>query len=373
MGATRVKAGDILLNVTGASIGRTCLVPTPFVSANVNQHVCIIRIPEGDYRTFVALVLKSDVVKGQISLGQNGAARDGLNFDQIGNLTFAIPLDTTVAQSIVAFVDRETGRLDALHAEANNAIDLLQERRTALIAAVVTGKIDVRGEVAKPVEVQKPYAAGFARQLLAAEILHRCYSQPTLGRVKLQKLIYLCEHDAQIEEVHGGYLREAAGPFDHTVMFGIAAGLKKQKWFTEVKGGGRAVYQPLEKVGEHKKYLARWANKMPKIDHILQLLGTATSQQCEIVATLYAAWNDLLIENKAPTDAEIIHEATSGWHASKEKIPAEKWPAALGWMRKNKLLPVGYGSHTKSASVSAKPKTVRSRKRQHELAQGNQL
>ena len=46
--------------------------------------------------------------------------------------------------SIAAFLDRETAKLDELTAEANRAIALLQERRTALISAAVTGKIDVR-------------------------------------------------------------------------------------------------------------------------------------------------------------------------------------------------------------------------------------
>lgn len=48
-------------------------------------------------------------------------------------------------QTIAAFLDRETAKFDALTAEANRAIALLQERRSALISAAVTGKIDVRG------------------------------------------------------------------------------------------------------------------------------------------------------------------------------------------------------------------------------------
>lgn len=48
-------------------------------------------------------------------------------------------------RSIVAFLTLETAKLDELTAEAERAINLLQERRTALISAAVTGKIDVRG------------------------------------------------------------------------------------------------------------------------------------------------------------------------------------------------------------------------------------
>ena len=48
---------------------------------------------------------------------------------------------------IVAFLNVELAKLDTLAAEATVGIDLLQERRAALISAAVTGKIDVRGLV----------------------------------------------------------------------------------------------------------------------------------------------------------------------------------------------------------------------------------
>lgn len=59
-----------------------------------------------------------------------------------------IPIPPISEQNeIVAHLDRETKKLDALTAEAERAIDLLQERRTALISAAVTGQIDVRSLV----------------------------------------------------------------------------------------------------------------------------------------------------------------------------------------------------------------------------------
>ncbi len=51
-------------------------------------------------------------------------------------------------RAITAFLDRETARIDALVAKVRDAIDRLKELRTALISAAVTGKIDVREEVA---------------------------------------------------------------------------------------------------------------------------------------------------------------------------------------------------------------------------------
>jgi type I restriction enzyme, S subunit len=138
MKSTRVRAGDILLNVTGASIGRSCLVPDTFVPANVNQHVCIIRISDHLQRKFVAQVMKADVVKNQVALVQNGAARESLNFDQIGNLVFAIPLESRERSAIVDFLDRETDKINALVEEQRRLIELLKEKRQAVISHAVT-------------------------------------------------------------------------------------------------------------------------------------------------------------------------------------------------------------------------------------------
>jgi len=140
---SRVLAGDILLNITGASLGRTCLVPDNFEPANVNQHVCILRLASHASRQFVSMVLKSSGMKAQFDAAQNGAAREGLNFAQISKLALAVPPAAEQAE-ILKFLETEIAKFDTLTAEAQRAIDLLQERRTALISAAVTGQIDVR-------------------------------------------------------------------------------------------------------------------------------------------------------------------------------------------------------------------------------------
>jgi type I restriction enzyme S subunit len=67
-----------------------------------------------------------------------------LYFDELGQLLMPYPPEEEQRQ-IVSFLQAELPRFDDLTAEATHAIDLLQERRTALISAAVTGKIDVRG------------------------------------------------------------------------------------------------------------------------------------------------------------------------------------------------------------------------------------
>jgi type I restriction enzyme S subunit len=141
MAVSRVQSGDVLLNITGASIGRSCVVPAGFQPANVNQHVCAIRPRSGDVGPFLSWLFKSHTVKSQIDLAQNGAAREGLNFEQIGNISVPIAPPEEQAE-LTAFLDRETAKIDALVAEQEQLITLLKEKRQAVISHAVTKGLD---------------------------------------------------------------------------------------------------------------------------------------------------------------------------------------------------------------------------------------
>ena len=148
MAETRIQIGDVLLNITGASIGRTCVVPEDFPRANVNQHVCIIRPKRTKVLDhFLAYCLKATSVKDQINSFENGSSRQGLNFEQIGNLLVVSPTNIEEQQGIIDYLNHETARLDQVINYINIQIDLLRQYRQTLIANAVTGKIDVRGVV----------------------------------------------------------------------------------------------------------------------------------------------------------------------------------------------------------------------------------
>jgi len=72
-----------------------------------------------------------------------GTAQFNVSSEQVESCVVALPFVSEQSE-ISEFLESETAKLDALTAEAQHAIDLLQERRTALISAAVTGKIDVR-------------------------------------------------------------------------------------------------------------------------------------------------------------------------------------------------------------------------------------
>lgn len=143
MAWSRVERNDILLNITGASLGRTCIVPHKLPKSNVNQHVCVIRLNNTDYAEYISLYLKSKPAKAFYDFVQTGSAREGLNFQQVG--AFPIPLPPQPEQqTITAFLDSETAKIDKLIEKVVALITRLKEYRTALITDAVTGKMDLR-------------------------------------------------------------------------------------------------------------------------------------------------------------------------------------------------------------------------------------
>jgi type I restriction enzyme S subunit len=151
MSTTRVLPNDVLLNITGASLGRCCLVPETTPAANVNQHVCIIRPVRSRIEpAFLNVLMASRCVQDQIFSTEDGVSREGLNFAQIAELVLCIPPTLEEQRRIVNNIHRESALVTNLIARIGDGIARLQEYRTALISAAVTGQIDVRGEVGEP-------------------------------------------------------------------------------------------------------------------------------------------------------------------------------------------------------------------------------
>ena len=89
--STELQFNDVLLNITGASIGRSALVDKQIVGGNVNQHVCIIRTKENLVPSFICSFLLSNYGQRQIDSFQAGGNRQGLNFEQIKSIKITIP------------------------------------------------------------------------------------------------------------------------------------------------------------------------------------------------------------------------------------------------------------------------------------------
>ena len=141
-----VKSGDLLV-CEGGEAGRAGIVdsaPAPCIIQNALHRV---RGKGTDVR-FLQYVLQTVGSGGWFDVLCNKATIAHFTREKLAELRVPMPVSLAEQLSIDAFLDRETARIDALIEKINSSINLLREYRTALISAAVTGKIDVREEVA---------------------------------------------------------------------------------------------------------------------------------------------------------------------------------------------------------------------------------
>ena len=141
MSHTRVFKGDILLNITGASIGRSCIYDKEY-HANINQHVCIIRCNTNivDNR-FIIYIILSDIGQTYIKYIQNGANREGLNFSQVHHCPIPFPF-LAEQQRIADYLDAKCAHIDQCLELTRQSMEKLRTYKLSCITEAVTKGLD---------------------------------------------------------------------------------------------------------------------------------------------------------------------------------------------------------------------------------------
>lgn len=121
---TEICIKDVLLNITGASIGRSAVSDSRIVGGNVNQHVCVIRADKDKIDPeFLNIFLLSYIGQGQIKSFQAGGNRQGLNYKQIRSILVSIPskkLEQNAIIKVISDVDSLLEKLDQLIIKKQN-------------------------------------------------------------------------------------------------------------------------------------------------------------------------------------------------------------------------------------------------------------
>ncbi len=141
----RLKIGDVLItkdSETWDDIGVPALIEYAADDLICGYHLALLRpvksVLNGGY---LLRALQSPDVGYQFHVGANGVTRYGLTHDTIKSAHFLIP-PLAEQRAIAAFLDRETGKIDALISKKERLVELLQEKRTALISRAVTKGLD---------------------------------------------------------------------------------------------------------------------------------------------------------------------------------------------------------------------------------------
>ena len=145
----RLEVGDLLVNEGGSYPGRSAVWQGDIDECYYQKALHRLRAlqPRKDLAQYLFYSMYWAATQGVFIAGGNETTIEHLPAERLRRYRFAFPSHEE-QREIAAFLDRETARIDALVVKVRDAIDRLKELRTALISAAVTGKIDVREEVA---------------------------------------------------------------------------------------------------------------------------------------------------------------------------------------------------------------------------------
>ena len=353
---TKLKAADLLVSIT-ANLGSVAIVGPEAEGGYINQHVALVRLFDPGKARFVAYSLQTKRCADQFAICGYGGTKQGLSLTDVKEVSILLP--STEEQVHKAYLlDKRWSLVSKAYDQLHQSVERLRELRAALITAAVTGQIEIREKL--PATSSNPDRSTF-RVIVGAEIVHQHQGNPKFGRVKLQKELYLAEAHLGIDGLHGNYLREAAGPLDRVLIEETERGLESAGFYraSQRDGTGTAVtYAPLGKAGQHSAELETLLGaKADELRSLIAMLRDLDRREVEAVATLYAVWNDSLMDGDEPDDAAIINGVLTEWHTEKgEKFRTDDLSRWLGWMKRHSLTPRGQGprtAHTRTRDMFA--------------------
>lgn len=388
---TRIQQGDLLITITGANVTKAALVKHGLGTAYVSQHVALCR-PTGeilqDYLYW--FVVAEAAGRKQLTEMAYGAGKPGLNLENIRSVQVPLP-SLSEQKEIVELIESklsEADQLDQTLAIALQQAEVLRqsilkkafcgqlveqdqndEPASALLERIRAEKVGRVGRKTRRVAVERPEALelthapgqvipfplplpGIAAKDLHAGILAMAYrlheQHPErlqhFGHVKAEKISHLVEAHLGLDLERQPF-KDAAGPNDHPHLKRVEHRARMANWFDVTRlESGKYVFHP--KSGFDRlltKTRQVLGGRLAEVERLLDLMLPMTMRQAEILATVYAAWNNLLLLGKAPSDEEIVSEARENWHESKLKIERDKFFTALNWMRSKGLIPSGQG------------------------------
>jgi type I restriction enzyme S subunit len=340
------EKGSILVAMYGANIGEVGILE---IDAATNQAVCACKTYKkfnGYYLIYLITSLKS------YFLDQGaGAAQPNISREKIIATVFPLP-PYAEQNCIVAKINQLMALCDTLEQH----IDKTALKQTELLNALVHAQPQDECEKQKSAVEAAPQAADIIdlaayRAAIGCYAVEKLANAPYFGRTAAAKAMYLAQAHVGLElDLHPE--RQAAGPLDKWIYAFERQG-QSQGWFevnekTLASGKKKTEYRCLPALRERaaKAEALMSTGQQAEFDRLIYALADKKTEEVEAIATLFAVWNDFLIDGIQPTDEQIISDMRENWHERKARFtPAElgRW---LDWLRNEKLIPRGLSPRT---------------------------
>lgn len=225
--------------------------------------------------------------------------------------------------------------------------------KSGMMQKLLTGQIRLTKPQVKiiPLATQIPATREIpvAAHILAGHIVYRSNQSRGWGRTKLQKSLHLIGYSLQLN-LGNEYIRNTAGPDDQLFMNYIDQKLKQHRHVKIIKeklpdGRTHYTYIPTAMIQEVEMAYEQYPQDVrERIDALLDKLNTMDLAGAEILSTLYAVWNNRLIKGEPITDNLLISDFYA-WSAHKADFQETRIRKALDYMRKQNIIPVGWGKY----------------------------
>lgn len=335
-----ISSQDIYISIAG-TIGLVGEIPKILNNANLTENAAkLVILNKNINKKYLIYCLNSPYLQQQIKESTVGVGVPKLALTRIGELKVSLPpleLQEQFAQKAIEIENY----IQEQEEELENAKQMFQ----SLLHHAFTGRLTSSTKVDL-----------LTKQLvLHTKIIDKCYTQPTFGAVKLEKIFNICDMVQELNLAPIGYYRKAAGPYIPEMRHAVEKELEKRQWvkISNNKNGKRVKYKKDVKFSEYKNlYSQIFENKLNNIENIIQFFIDKDTDYCEAFSTLYMCWNDLLIEGKNPSKFEIIDEFKNHWAPEKQRFDRIYLLEILSDISNNNFEPHGQGKHTINSGYS---------------------
>lgn len=339
----RPKADDILYSREGGILGVACRVPAG-VELCLGQRMMLVRSGSAVAPAFLEMVLNAPLIVDIARKQTTGGAAPRVNVATVK--AYPIPLPPLTEQRrIVAKV----GELMALVDQLEKQQEAAKSTGAALLEAVVHELLNPTAKIISFPIVERDSLSD--RAAIGCYAIQRLSDQRTFGRTAAVKVLYMAEAHLGLD-LGGRYMRDAAGPLDKWI-YKFEEEAAREQWFSVVEGATKEGHRKIDyRKGSNLSAKAQEASsrfsavQRSEFDRMLALLAQKPTVEVEIIATLFAAWNDFLIDGRQPNDDEVVREVRENWHPSKQRFSQAELRSWLAWLRQHALVPQGKGPHT---------------------------
>lgn len=278
-----------------------------------------------------------------------GAAQPNLNVGKVKETLVPLP-PLSEQHRIVEKIDAIMALCDPLEQQ----IDANTSKQTELLSALI--RAQSQGSAAEGAQ-RSSRSTAKAIDLATYRASIGCYAFSKLanaqyfGRTAAAKVMYLAQAHIGLD-VDLKPEREAAGPLDPWIYDFERQGQGK-RWFevnerTLANGRKKAEYRCLSALSEPAANAEALMTRGQKteFDRLIYALADKKTEEVEIIATLFAVWNDFLIDGVQPTDEQIISDVRENWHERKARFTQAELGRWLDWLRRENIIPRGMPPRT---------------------------